>query len=110
MIADTGIASTSRGGVPEAALAHLERGARGLEPETIKPRDPRLAQAEWHLIGNRDTAVDGARHAAERLGYEVVVLPGATAGEARLAGDAFFDAAMPWVSRATRRAVRAGLG
>jgi len=101
VIADTGLASTSRGGVPEAALAHLERGVRGLEPETIKPTDPRLARAEWHLIGNRETAVEGARHAADRLGYQVIVLPGPTAGEARLAGNAFFDAAMPWVSRAT---------
>ena len=100
VVGDTGFSSRTLRSVPEAALAHLERGARGLEAETIKRGDPRLAHAEWHLIANRDTAVDGARHAAERLGYQVVVLPGATIGEARVAGDAFFDAAMPWVARA----------
>ena len=101
VVADTGVAIKARRGVAEAALAHLERGARGFEAETIKPGDPRLADAEWHLIGNRNTAVQGARHAAERLGYEVIVLPGPTTGEARRAADAFLDDALPRVSRAT---------
>jgi hydroxypyruvate reductase len=64
-------------------FAHLERGARGDVAETIKLGDPRLARAEFQIVGNRLTAVEGARRAAERLGYVVVVLPGATHGEAR---------------------------
>ncbi|MEO7271906.1 MAG: DUF4147 domain-containing protein [Vicinamibacterales bacterium] len=88
-------------GVSEAAVRHLERGTRGLEPETIKPGDPRLAEAQLHIIGNRLTAIAGARRAAADLGYEVVVLPGATHGEARDAARLFFDTAAPFVARAT---------
>ena len=101
VVVDTGITSKAGRGVPDAALAHLERGARGLEPETIKPGDRRLTQAEWHMVGNRLTAVDGARQAAERLGYTVMVLPGATSGEARLASESFFHAARSSMSGTT---------
>ncbi len=45
------------------------------------------------VIGNRLTAVAGARRAAEAAGYAVVVLPGPTTGEARLAGRDFVEAA-----------------
>ena len=57
--------------VPPAVVAHLERGRRGELPETIKPGDARLARAEFRIIGNRLTGVEGARRAAERLGYAV---------------------------------------
>ena len=75
--------------VPAAVLRRLERGAAGAEPETVKPGDPRLNRASWHLIGNRSHALDGARRAAEAAGYEVTVLPGATHGEARDAATRF---------------------
>jgi glycerate 2-kinase len=80
--------------VPSAVVDHLERGARGEMPETVKPGDPRLAGAEFRVIGNRLTAVDGARRAAERLGFTVAVLPQATHGEAREAARAFLVEAM----------------
>lgn len=70
-------------------LAHLERGARGEIEETVKPGDPRLAHSHYTMIGNRHTAVEGARREAARLGYTVVVIPAATSGEASRAGEAF---------------------
>jgi glycerate-2-kinase len=82
--------SGTRNAVPAAVIDHLERGARGERPETIKPEDPRLAGAEYRIIGNRLSALEGARLAAERLGYAVFALPDATRGEAREAAEAFF--------------------
>jgi glycerate 2-kinase len=83
-----------RAGVPRAVLDHLEQGARGQWPETVKPGDPRLAHADFRIIANRLTAMAGARRAAERLGYTVAVLPEATQGDARAAAQAFFAEAL----------------
>ncbi len=84
---------------PEGVIQHLIEGVRGLHEETIKPGDPRLSSAVFAVIGNRSTAVDGARRAAEGLGYTVEVLPAATSGEARIAGREFFESARDRVQR-----------
>jgi hydroxypyruvate reductase len=73
--------------------AHLTRGMRGQIEETIKPGDARLARSDYRVIGNRDTAGDGCRRAAELRGYRVVVLKAATSGEARDAASSLLDAA-----------------
>ena len=78
---------------PAGVVAHLERGARGELEETIKPGDPRLHDATYTIIGNRRTAMDGARREAEARAYRVVVLEAATQGEARDAGRKFVTAA-----------------
>jgi glycerate-2-kinase len=79
---------------PPRVLAHLERGIRGEVEETVKPGDPRLRQSAYSIIGNRNTAMNGARRAAEACGYRVVTIADATRGEAREAGLAFVRAAM----------------
>lgn len=79
--------------VPPAVAAYLERGARGEVPETPKPGDPRVASSTYTVIGNRQTAVEGVRSAADARGYRVIVFPEATTGEARDAGVAFVSAA-----------------
>jgi glycerate-2-kinase len=79
--------------LPPPVRAHLERGQRGDVEETVKPGDPRLDASTFVVIGNRLTAVAGARRAAEAAGYTVVVLPDPTTGEARLAGRDFVAAA-----------------
>jgi hydroxypyruvate reductase len=79
--------------IPDRVRRHLERGAAGLVPETIKPDDPRLAQAEFHVIGNRRTALAGAAARAEALGYDVTILGDATRGEAREASKGFIERA-----------------
>ncbi len=75
--------------LPSSVKACLERGVRGDLPETVKPGDPRLANAVYRVIGNRETAAEGARRTAEALGYTVIMIRPATAGEAREAGRAF---------------------
>jgi glycerate 2-kinase len=90
-----------QGGIPRVVVDHLERGVRGEWPETVKPGDPRLARAAFRVIGNRLTAVEGARQAAEGLGYTVAVLPEATHGEARVAAKAFLGDAVRLAQRAS---------
>ena len=55
-------------------------------PETPKKGDPRLARATAHVIGPQRGAIDGARRAAEALGYHVHVVPEPVTGEARRLG------------------------
>lgn len=71
--------------LPPAVIAHLDRAS----DESPKPGDSRLAQSAYHVIGNRQNAMDGARQAARALGYAVRVVESATDGEAREAGAAF---------------------
>jgi hydroxypyruvate reductase len=85
--------------VPTAAIRHLERGSAGDIEETVKPGDPRLARAAFEVIGNRETAIEGAAGRAAALGYHVVVRPEPTHGEARTAGPAFMSGAMADVVR-----------
>jgi hydroxypyruvate reductase len=89
-------------GVPSAVLAHLERGARGGLPETIKPGDPRLSDAIYEVIANRETALEGARQAAASLGYRVVVLERPVTGESRAAALAFVAHAREIAAAGTR--------
>jgi glycerate 2-kinase len=70
---------------PGAIVEHLQRGAAGRIAETPKGADSRLAHSTARVIGNRFTAVHGARAAAEALGYEVHVIDEPVIGEARLA-------------------------
>lgn len=76
--------------LPRAVVAHLERG----EDESPKPGDSRLAASSYHVIGNRQMAMDGASEAARARGYAVRVVLPATEGEARDAGAAFAAAAL----------------
>jgi glycerate 2-kinase len=80
---------------PASVIAHLECGARGEAEETIKPGDHRIAESVYTVIGNRQTAVEGAKRAAEARGYRVITIAAATVGEAR-------DAARSFVKEACR--------
>lgn len=84
-----------RGGTdvyPAEIVDHLRRGAAGRVSETPKPGDARLARAAARVIGPQRGAIDGARHAAERRGYHVHVVPEPVTGEARVAGRAHLAA------------------
>jgi glycerate 2-kinase len=87
--------------VPERVLARLQRGARGELAETVKPGDPRLVESVYEIVANRLTALEGARQAAEKLGYCAIVLNEITSGESR-------EAARTFVARARREAGGAG--
>jgi len=80
-----------RGGLreyPGEVVAHLERGVAGTIAETPKSGDPRLARAQARVIGPQRGAIEGARRAAEMLGYHVRVVSEPVTGEARVAGAA----------------------
>jgi glycerate-2-kinase len=79
---------------PEAVRAHLAQGVRGDIPETPKPADPRLSDARSFVIGSRREAMEGAREAAERLGYDVVVIGEPVLGEARAMGPVVVERAL----------------
>jgi hydroxypyruvate reductase len=79
--------------LPGAVRAHLERGVIGQADETIKSGDRRLDASTFTLVGNRLMAVEGAARAAELAGYQVVVLPDPTTGEARESARRFVEAA-----------------
>jgi glycerate 2-kinase len=87
--------------VPVTVRRYLERGARGEVAETVKPEDARLAHGPYEIIGNRQTAVDGAAASARALGYQVHVLPRAIEGEAR-------DASLVFLRDARRLITNAG--
>jgi hydroxypyruvate reductase len=68
---------------PEPVVTRLERGAAGDVPETPASGDPRLARADARVIGPQRGAIDGARRAAEALGYHVHIVAEPVTGEAR---------------------------
>jgi hydroxypyruvate reductase len=69
---------------PAAVIRHLERGARGEVPETPKPGDTAFARAATAVIGSAADALDGARLAAQDLGFRVIVREHPVVGEARV--------------------------
>ena len=79
-----------RDSLPASVLAHLQRGVN----ESPKPRDARLRDSYYEVIGNRQLAMDGAARQASTLGYDVHVFSDATSGEAREAGDRFAAGAL----------------
>ncbi len=87
--------------VPAAVRRYLERGAHGDVPETVKPDDVRLLGGTYEIIGNRQTAVEGAAAVARSFGYIVHVLPQAIVGEAR-------DASLAFLRDARQAVVHAG--
>ena len=56
---------------PAAARRHLEAGAAGRRPETLKPGDRRLRGSRAAVIGSNATALHGAASAARERGYAV---------------------------------------
>jgi glycerate 2-kinase len=69
--------------VPAAVLRHLQRGAAGEIPREV---DAGADGDVFHLLGDLDAALDGARAEAERLGYRGEIVAADLAGEARAAG------------------------
>ena len=65
--------------VPAEAMAVL----RGLDSETVKPGDPRLARAQWRMVSCAQTALEAAARLAPSAGLGACILGDAIEGEAR---------------------------
>jgi len=79
---------------PAAVVARFTAGVSGAIPETPKAGDPRLSRSAARVIGGAWIAVDGARAAAQSLGYVVHVVEEPSIGEARLTSRRLVDAAL----------------
>ena len=80
-----------RSAFPTRVVQHLLRGASGAVPESPKPGDPRLARSHATVIGGIRTAMQGARDAAESLGYVVHMIDTPVTGEASVAAAEFLE-------------------
>jgi glycerate 2-kinase len=80
-----------------AVLDACARGVRGDLPDTPPPGHRSLARSRALLAGGAREALDGARQAAARLGYHVVVRETRVTGEAR-------HVAADWLEEAARTA------
>lgn len=84
----------ARGGLgayPATVVERLRRGAAGDVDETPKTGDPRMSRAVARVIGAQRGAIDGARRAAEALGFRVHVVADPITGEARVAARELVD-------------------
>ena len=78
---------SARGGFnvyPSQVVSYIQSGVAGDIPESPKTGDPLLARASAHVIGPQRGAIEGARKAAEALGYHVHIVPEPVTGEARI--------------------------
>ncbi|HEX5654577.1 MAG TPA: DUF4147 domain-containing protein [Chitinophagaceae bacterium] len=60
--------------LPVPVWEYIQKGVRGLIPETLKPGDPVLQRARTLLIGNNALALAAAGKEAEKLGYHFVIV------------------------------------
>ena len=95
------IVNSAAGRIPPSVIAHLAAGTRGLR-DAVDPGDPRLGNGHFVVVANRFTAMDGAKRAAESLGYHVEVIDDVTTGDAAIAADGFVDAAVVRAGSGTR--------
>ncbi|HYA49103.1 MAG TPA: DUF4147 domain-containing protein [Burkholderiales bacterium] len=72
-------------GSPDAVRMLIEAGSRGVAPETPRVGDPVFERVHTFVIGTNLTALRGARHEAESLGFEPFILTSSDEGEARAA-------------------------
>jgi glycerate 2-kinase len=80
--------------IPARARGFLERGMAGLEAETLKENDPRLACSQHLVIGNNAMALEGARKKAEAIGWPAEVAAAPLRGDARDAARSLATAAL----------------
>jgi len=75
--------------MPGSAMAYLQRGAAGREPETPKPDDPVFRRVQTVLVGSNEQAVAAAAARAKTAGFRTLVLTTSLEGEAREAARVF---------------------
>jgi glycerate 2-kinase len=68
---------------PLSVVGLLEKGERGLFPETPKEGDDVFDRVENRIIASNRLALEAAKQQAEKLGYSAQILSSALQGEAR---------------------------
>jgi hydroxypyruvate reductase len=77
------VKATARVALPAPVAAHLEAGARGERPETVKAGDPALSRLTTRILAGPRTVSRAIADEARRLGF--VAEEGPLAGEAQTA-------------------------
>lgn len=80
--------------IPSSIKNRVELGIRGEIQDTPKPGDPVFEKCHWELVGSNIQALKAAREAAEKLGYNPLILSSRIEGEAREVGKVFGAIAM----------------
>jgi hydroxypyruvate reductase len=71
--------------VPAAVRYYLDRGRRGIAPETLKPGSRRVRSVHHQVIGNNRIMLEAVSHTAGTMGLRTILFSTAILGEASLA-------------------------
>ncbi len=85
--------------IPFALLDYLEKGAKGLHPETPKPGDPVFDKSVNVLTGTNKTALKAAADKAESLGLATLLIDDDLHGDTHLAAKYIVDKAFEYNKR-----------
>jgi hydroxypyruvate reductase len=77
--------------ISAAVLTHLQAGAEGRFPETIKPGDELLKHVNNHIIGSNELSIEAALQEAHTIGLKSVCVSRQMVGEASQAALWFLD-------------------
>ena len=72
--------------IPASVMNHLQQGAAGKKPETLKEQDLKNAQVANHVIATAFKSLEAAADYVRSQGYEPVVLGDTITGEAQEVG------------------------
>ncbi len=68
--------------VPIAVRHYLDRGRKGIVPETLKPGSRRVRSVHHQIIGTNRFMLEAVAHTAGMIGLRTILLPTAVLGEA----------------------------
>lgn len=71
--------------VPVAVRHYLDRGRKGIVPETLKPGSRRARSVHHQIIGTNRFMLHAVAHTAGMMGFRTILFPTAILGEARVA-------------------------
>lgn len=69
--------------IPKAVRKHFEKGSQGIIEETLKAGDPVFEKTQNVIVASNSLAIQAARHKADELGYNSLVLSSSIEGETK---------------------------
>ena len=69
--------------IPEAVRKHFEKGSQGIIEETLKAGDPVFEKTQNVVVASNSLAIRAAKHKADELGYNSLILSSSIEGEAK---------------------------